>query len=189
MARKVDPDMRRRILDLCHKGLSVRAIGKEVGVDFGTVSHVAREEGFRFSEERVSRTREATATRVKRLKEQRLDLAEQLLADAFRTRARMWDEHQVYERGPQGMVLVTLPMPTIKDQRDGYHTVEAQINAHDKLMAGIVDSTNQARVSMVEQLAEGLRAARKLLPDNPDAEPEQPGGDTEQPDGEEAGEK
>lgn len=162
------PEQRAEIIRLCEDDdLSVRAIAERVGVSASTVSRTARAAGIKFSEERLSQTREATATRLRRVREDRLDLAERLLEDAFRTRARMWEEHKFYERGPEGLVLVTLPMPSIKEQRDGYHTIQAQVDAHDKLMGSIDHGDDDNRKNLMTNIMESLAGYRATLDDQP----------------------
>lgn len=162
------PEQRDEIIRLCAEDeLSVRAIAERVGVSHATVSRTAKAAGIKFSEERVSQTAEATATRIRRVRQQRLDLAEQLIEDAFRTRARMWAEHKMYERGADGLVLVTLPMPSIKDQRDGYHTIQAQVDAHDKLMAGVEDNSAESRKNLMANLMAGIQDVRAQLDEKP----------------------
>ena len=165
----VTPEQKAEIIRLCAEDdLSVRAIAEQVGVSASTVSRAARAAGIKFSDERLARTKEATATRVRRVREDRLDLAERLLADAFRTRARMWAEHKFYERGADGLMLVTLPMPSIKEQRDGYHTIQAQVDAHDKLMAGIDYEDDDNRKNLMSDLMQSLAGYRAVMDDQPE---------------------
>lgn len=168
--KRITDEQHALILELHDGKRSIRSIAKEAGCSPATVSRIVKEAGLEFVDKR---TQVATAVRVARIRADRLDLAEQLMEDAFKLRKRMWEPHKYYERGAEGMILVTLPLPSIRDQRDGYATIESAVSTHDRLMSNADDSTTQDDKSVLEKLMDGLKsrvAADRATGDTPPGE-------------------
>jgi hypothetical protein len=89
----IDPD---RLRQLHAQGLSCAAIAAELGVNRSTISRHARRLGLKFDR---AQTQAATEALVVDAKAKRAQLANDLLDDAARIRAQLWEPALVYSFG------------------------------------------------------------------------------------------
>lgn len=89
----IDPD---RLRQLHAQGLSCAAIADELGVNRSTISRHARRLGLKFDR---SQTKAATEALVFDAKAKRAQLANDLLDDAAKIRAQLWERCRVYSFG------------------------------------------------------------------------------------------
>lgn len=165
--RKVTPETKERVVNLRAAGHSIKDIATALGIGRTTVGTILKNEGIDTSTpEQAAKTVKARDKRLQELKEKRLDLAEMLMQDAFTMRKRLHSTHRYYERTPEGMVLMELPEPPIRDQKDGYDTIARQVDTHDKLLAGIGNHTDTDRSSVMATMLDKFRE----LADNMDNE-------------------
>jgi hypothetical protein len=89
----IDPD---RLRELHARGLSCAAIAAELGVNRSTISRHARRLGLKFDR---AQTRAATEAVILDGKAKRAQLANDLLDDATKIRAQLWERCRVYSFG------------------------------------------------------------------------------------------
>lgn len=89
----IDPQ---RLRELHGQGLSSSAIAGELGVSQSTISRHARRLGLSFDR---SKTKAATEAKVVDAKAKRAQLANDLLDDAAKIRAQLWDRCRVFSFG------------------------------------------------------------------------------------------
>lgn len=146
---------RKKMLDLHEKGYSVREIARRVGWSKAAVSRNLSRMG---ADTDRSQTAEATAARVRKIQERRVELAEKLMEDAFDWRHRIWDEYTLVIPGPEGVEHVRLDEPPLKEQSDGQKALDSTIASIDRLLEGIgndeADDAKAVLVNLVEGLAE-----------------------------------
>ena len=131
---------RERVRELHAQGLTRNAIAREIGRAASTVSKIAREIGLTFDR---SRTAEATRAKVADAKDRRAQLTLDLLADAERLRAQMWEPCTIHNFGGKDNTYNShdVDEPPFRDKRDIAHTVSLLLDKHIRLTA--VDSDEQ----------------------------------------------
>lgn len=146
-------DEREKIKQLHAAGKGRNAIATEIKRSGYTVSKAIKEMGLAFDE---SQTVEATASRVAKMRDRRVDLAEKLLNDVELIHQRLWSEHTYYERGTDSLIPVTLPLPPLRDLRDGYSALQIALKGHTELIAGSTDATVESKRSVLANLIAGI---------------------------------
>ncbi len=145
-----------QIKQLHAEGKGRNEIAEAIGRSPASVTKVTKQLGLAFDE---SKTVEATAARVQKMKAQRIDLAEQLLEDVLKMRERLWSPHHYYERGPESLVPVTLPLPPLRDTRDGYAALQIALKGHLELVSESSDSGIEGKRSVLANLIAGIKSA------------------------------
>ncbi len=145
---------RDKIAALHAKGKGRNEIAREIGRSAYSVTKVVKELGLSFDE---AATVEATAARVAQMKARRVDLAEKLLDDALKLRERLWSPHNYYERGQDAMIPMTLPLPPLRDARDGYAALQIALKGHMDLIAGSTDSSVEDKRSVLANLIDRIK--------------------------------
>jgi len=145
-----------QIKQLHAEGKGRNEIAEAIGRAAATITAAAKKLGLSFDE---SQTVEATAARVAKMKSQRMDLAEQLLEDVLKMRERLWSPHNYYERGPDSLVPVTLPLPPLRDTRDGYAALQIALKGHLELVSESTDNGIDGKRSVLANLIEGIKSA------------------------------
>lgn len=154
-----------RFVDLHAQGYSVRAIARECGRGYTTVSHHLNRMGCDVDR---SQTAEATAARVRVINEQRLDRAEQLMSDIASLQERVWDEYIVVANSPDGPAKVLLDEPPLKEQADGYRAIQAMARTVDELIAAASgDTATEDAKNVLMGIFEGLAAIIHDTPADP----------------------
>lgn len=145
-----------QIKQLHSEGKSRNQIAKEIGRSPASVTKVTKQLGLAFDE---SKTVEATAARVQAMKARRIDLAEQLLGDVEKMRDRLWSPHQYYERSGDSMIPITLPLPPLRDARDGYAALQIALKGHLELISESTDTGIEGKRSVLANLIDGIKKA------------------------------
>ena len=146
-------DEKARIKLLHAAGKGRNEIAKELSRSGYTISKAIKEMGLGFDE---SQTVEATAARVAKMRDRRVDIAEKLLNDVELIHQRLWSEHTYYERGQDSLIPVTLPLPPLRDLRDGYSALQIALKGHTELIAGSTDATVESKRSVLANLIAGI---------------------------------
>lgn len=158
---------RQAMLDLHAQGYSVREIGRRVGWSHATVGRHLNRMGCDMDR---SQTAEATAARVNRLNERRIELAEALFEDALSMRSRVWDEYVVVTSGPEGPAKVHLDEPPLKEQADGIKALHTTIDTIDRLLDGASNPEADAAKNVIMGIFTGL--AEMLNSDDDSGDPD-----------------
>ncbi|WP_054812187.1 helix-turn-helix domain-containing protein [Nocardia arizonensis] len=158
---------RDRIAELHAQGKGRNEIAAMLGVDPSTITYWARRLGIRFDQ---SQTAEASAARLEQLKRRRLDFAEMLEAQIPALHERLWSPVTTYERGLDTLIPVTLPLPPLRDVRDGYTALSLALRSLSELIANQSNETVASDRSMLGDLFGKLKAAVE----QDQAPPEQP---------------
>jgi hypothetical protein len=103
--RVVDDQMQERLRDLHSRGFGRNAIARELGIAAGTVTLYAQELGLSF--ERGPGVKAATAARKADAAALRSELELQLLEDAQKLRAQVWQPHTYIDHGGRDFTKVT----------------------------------------------------------------------------------
>lgn len=151
------------IKQLHAEGKGRNEIAEAIGRSPSTVTKACKKLELSFDE---SQTVEATAARVAKMKAQRVDLAEKLLEDVLKMRERLWAPHTYYERGPDALVPVTLPLPPLRDARDGYSALQIALKGHLDLVSESTDTGIEGKRSVLANLIAGIKTAVKEDQDN-----------------------
>lgn len=146
-------EARREMLRLHEEGYSIREIAQEVGWANSTVSRYLRMAG---ADTDRSRTAEATAARVRKIQERKVDLAEELMDDSFSWRHRIWSEYTHVVNSSEGPTTVDLDEPPLSEQASGAKALDITINTVDRLLEGIGDSGVDDAKNVLGNLLEGL---------------------------------
>ncbi|MEV6321383.1 helix-turn-helix domain-containing protein [Nocardia sp. NPDC051787] len=153
---KVTDDDRARIVELHAEGKGRNEIADILGVTPAAITYWARKLGLRFDE---SQTAEATAARLEQLKRRRLDLAEMIEAQIPALHERLWSPVTTYERGIDSLIPVTLPLPPLRDVRDGYTALSLALRSLSELLNSQSNDTVASDRSMLADLFGKLKAA------------------------------
>ncbi|KZM68143.1 helix-turn-helix domain-containing protein [Nocardia terpenica] len=153
---KITDTGRQRIIDLHAVGKGRNQIAAELGVDPRTITYWANKLGLRFDQ---AITAEATAARLEQLKGRRLDMAEMIAARIDDLHERLWSPHTTYERGDGELIPVTLPLPPLRDLRDGYTALSLALRSLTELVNSQANETVAADRSMLADLARNLKSA------------------------------
>ncbi|QOH59901.1 helix-turn-helix domain-containing protein [Rhodococcus rhodochrous] len=153
---KLTDDELEQIKQLHSEGKGRNEIAETLGRAAATITSACKKLGLAFDE---SQTVEATAARVAQMKAKRIDLAEQLLDDALKIRERLWSPHHYYEKGPDSLVPVTLPLPPLRDTRDGYGALQIALKGHMELVSESTDTGIEGKRSVLANLISGIKSA------------------------------
>lgn len=153
---KITDTDRERIRELHAEGKGRNEIADILGVTPGTITYWARKLEIRFDD---SRTAEATAARLEQLKRRRLDLAEMIEARIPDLHDRLWSPVTIYERGADALIPVTLPLPPLRDVRDGYTALSLALRSLAELVTSQANETVAADRSMLAELFGRLKDA------------------------------
>lgn len=161
----VTPDEVARFVDLHAQGYSVRAIARECGRGYTTVSHHLNRMGCDVDR---SQTAEATAARIRVINAQRLNRAEQLMSDIASLQERIWEPYIVVANSPEGPAKVLLDEPPLKEQADGYRAIQAMTRTVDDLIAAASgDTTTEDAKNVLMGIFDGLKAIVDTSPADP----------------------
>ena len=153
------------ILALHTSGLSCRQIAKEVGRSFTVCARVVRQAGVKTD---TRQTAEATATRMSRVTEGKLDRIEALLAEAEELRRGMWSPVVETMNTAHGPLFVERE-PTAREVKTTIDAVVRVLETVEKLWQTLpVDETAEQR-SLMGNLMAGIKAVRAQLDDPPGA--------------------
>ncbi|WP_067839704.1 helix-turn-helix domain-containing protein [Nocardia lijiangensis] len=147
---------RERIIELHAAGKGRNEIAALLGVDPATITYWARRLDIRFDE---SQTAEATAARLEQLKRRRLDFAEMIESQIPALHERLWSPVTTYERGLDSLVPVTVPLPPLRDVRDGYTALSLALRSLSELLTSQSNETVASDRSMLGDLFGKLKAA------------------------------
>ncbi|MGV9611340.1 helix-turn-helix domain-containing protein [Nocardia xishanensis] len=147
---------RDRITELHAEGKGRNEIAALLGVDPAAITYWARRLGLRFDQ---SQTAEATAARLEQLKRRRLDFAEMLESQIPALHERLWSPVTTYERGLDTLIPVTLPLPALRDVREGYTALSLALRSLSELLASQSNETVASDRSMLGDLFGKLKAA------------------------------
>ncbi|MFI6045293.1 helix-turn-helix domain-containing protein [Nocardia sp. NPDC051321] len=153
---KITADDQQRIVELHAKGKGRNEIAEHLGVTRATITYWARKLELRFDE---SQTAEATAARLEQLKRRRLDLAEMIEAQIPALHQRLWSPVTTYERGLDSMIPITVPLPPLRDVRDGYTALSLALRSFSELLTSQSNDTVAGDRSMLSDLFGKLKAA------------------------------
>lgn len=162
----VDPEVRARVLELHGQGHTRNAIAREADVSGYTVTKIVHAAGRTFDREE---TRAATAARRDDSRARRAQLASDLLDDAARLRAQLWQPTRHGAFGGRDNVWneVQLEQPLFADKRSITAALGNLVRDHVRLEQ--VDATNGA-----EQQGSMLLTLQAQISDLVVAEQEQP---------------
>lgn len=147
------PDDRNLMWDLHQQGYSHREISREVGFAPATISRYLRLMG---ADTDRSLTAEATAARVRKLAEKRVNLAESLMEDAFSMQHRVWDKYSQYINTAEGAELVHLEEPPLQDQNHGIKALETLVKTVDTLLDGVDTGDQDQAKNALDEIMAGL---------------------------------
>ncbi|MFG1794003.1 helix-turn-helix domain-containing protein [Nocardia sp. NPDC049149] len=153
---KITSEDQQRIIELHAQGKGRNEIAELLGVTRATITYWARKLELRFDE---SQTAEATAARLEQLKRRRLDLAEMIEAQIPALHQRLWSPVTTYERGLDSMIPITVPLPPLRDVRDGYTALSLALRSFSELLTSQSNDTVAGDRSMLSDLFGKLKAA------------------------------
>lgn len=157
-AGPITDDDRAAVKRLHGEGRPRNVIAREIGRSGSTVSKIATELGLSF--DRAETTAVATAARSADLASRRVHLAEKLHDDAERLREQLWAPCITGAFGGKDNVWsqVSLPQPLFADQRQILSAVGIAVDRSLKLVPPRDEQGTTDAVSMLDQLAAGIRA-------------------------------
>ncbi|MFI6534172.1 helix-turn-helix domain-containing protein [Nonomuraea sp. NPDC050547] len=166
--RPVTDQERDQIRDLHAQGLGCNEIARQIGRNRWTVSTHAKAMGLSFDR---ARTREATAARAADNAATRAQLASDLLADAARLRAQLWEPCTIHSFGGRDNVYNEHPVdePPFRDKRDIMSTVGVAVEKALRLTDYDANSGASEARSMLSSIAEALEVAAANLPPDDEA--------------------
>lgn len=141
------------IIDLFDEGCSRNEIARRLQLAKHTVTKVCRENDRVFD---TSRTSAASEARMAQLKEDEVDLAEDLLEDAHLLRERAWSPHTEYVMRGDKMIPYTIPLPDAMHQRDFYTSLQIAMDTYVKVMERHEGQGSETKKSALTGLLEGL---------------------------------
>jgi len=152
--RVVDDQMLDRIRDLHARGFGRNAIARELGIAAGTVTQYAQELGLSF--ERGPGVKAATAARKADAAALRSELELQLLEDAQKLRAQLWQEHTYVAHGGKDFRRVkwTQDEPSPVDKKNLMMAAGVALDRSIKLAQLDKDDEVEAAKSMLVALFE-----------------------------------
>lgn len=154
---------RQKMWDLHADGYSIREIAREVQFAPATVSRYLSKMG---ADTDRSQTAEATAARVRKLRERRVNLAEALMEDAFSIRHRVWDKYLMVVNTPEGVDTIDLPEPPLPEQGHGIKSLDITVATIDRLLSGVDNDESEAAKSALDDIINGMN---KLIEESGDA--------------------
>lgn len=149
----VSDEDKAKMLELYEDGHSVRSVARIMGRSTSTVSRHLHRMG---ADTDRSLTAEATAARVRKLQEKRLDIAEKLMDDVESMRDRTWSRYELVTPGPDGASVTVLDEPPLRDQSDGVRAIQSMVTTIDTLLEGTgTDNSGEAK-NVLMNIFEGL---------------------------------
>lgn len=130
MPEPTTDEVKAQVKKLYAQSYSYREIAREVGIGHSTVGRILREAGV---DTDGSLTIEATRKRKAIMDAKRLQHAEILMEHLADVESRIWDEYDQYLTGPDGPAKVTLSEPPLKEQADGYKSIQMIVTTVDTL--------------------------------------------------------
>lgn len=124
---------RQQIRDLHAAGHGCNDIARQLGRDRATISKHAKDLGLTFDRKQ---TKAATDARVADAKHKRAILSEQLLDDALRLRAQLWEPATVFNFGGRDNTYEerTLDKPPFADQEKILRSLAVAVDKHARLL-------------------------------------------------------
>lgn len=150
---EVTYEERAHMLQLHEDGLSYREISQILNRSTATISRYLQRMG---ADTQRAQTAEATAARMRKMQERRMDLAEKLLGDAESLRDRVWSEYVIVAQSPEGPVQTLLDEPPLREQADGYKAIASAINTVDTLLDGTGNDGAAEAKNVLTNIFEGL---------------------------------
>lgn len=147
------------ILDLFDEGRSRNEIARRLQVGRHAVTKVCRENDRLFD---TARTSAASEARMAQLKEDEIDLAEDLLEDAHLLRERAWSPHTEYVMRGDKMIPFTIPLPDSSTQRDFYISLQIAVDSYVKVIERHEGVGSETKKSALTGLLEGLSKLAEL---------------------------
>nr|WP_302475382.1 helix-turn-helix domain-containing protein [Nocardiopsis sp. HUAS JQ3] len=183
--RPVDPATRARARELHAQGWKRNAIARELGMSGSTVSGIIHAAGKSFDRTATEAATEArvadTAATRAELAERRARLSAELLGDAEKLRALLWQPFRHGEFGGKDNVWseVSLPQPPVGAQRTILASVHQAIKDHIELERLDSDNGVADAAGVLGDILSGVRAAyaEQLAADQADTD-NAPDGDT-----------
>lgn len=158
MPKPLTAEKRAAILADIQAGQKARnQIARDHGVSVGTVTNIAKDAGLTNAFDRAQ-TEKATRARAVDVKALREQLKQDLLADAQRFRERAWGPYQVVVSTPQGADIVTLDEPPLTEARAAYTAIGIAIDKSLVLEKHDAHQAGDGAKSMLDALADGIRA-------------------------------
>lgn len=157
---KVTDAHREQIRDLHARGFGRNAIARDVGLSAGTITTLAGQLGLSFDR---SMSREATAARKADAAALRSDLELQLLDDAQRLRAQIWQPHEYREYGGKDHTLrkwrqdEPTPVDKLKLMQAAGNALDRAIRLGELDKGGEVDEARSMLVALFEDLGQAFR--------------------------------
>jgi len=159
MAIEWTPAQDSRIREGHARGESVTAIAENLGLNKGHVSRRMKRLGL-ITDNPANLTAATQAVRD-RIAQQREELAQLALADAYHLRQRLWEEYEVVVNTPNGPMRETMDLPDAKAASDLAAAYERMIKAHENLeRIGSARSSDVAKAALtqMQQALETLAA-------------------------------
>lgn len=147
------PEEQQTMCDLHEQGYSVREIARVTGWAKATVSRYLRIMG---ADTDRSKTAEATAARVRKMDERRIDLAEMLMDDAFSLQHRTWDKYEMVVSSAEGPQTVHLTEPPLREQADAVKALSLTVDTIDRLTGKIGTDEAANAKNVLTNLVHGL---------------------------------
>lgn len=143
--------------ELHAEGLGRNAIARQMGINTSVVSRTAAHLGLDFDRSRIAA---ATAARVADVAERRSLLAEDLVSDAERLRAQLWQPHLYWDWGGKDHDYdeKLADEPTPADKRALMGAAGMAIDRSLKLLPAEAGGGADEAKSMLGKLAEGIAA-------------------------------
>lgn len=168
MAGRVTDAERTKLRALHAAGKTRNDIAKELGRAAATVTQLAGDMGLSFDR---AETKAATAAMVEDAKQRRAQLAMDLLSDAQKLRAQLWNPTTLHSFGGKDNTYNSrdVPIPLFKDQRDIIGAASMAITAALRLDQHDTANADTAK-SVLGALAAGLGVAYAELQAADDAD-------------------
>ena len=149
MSKPITKQERTKILRLHAQGLSRNKIAKQLHRSPSAVSRIVHTEGLTFDRQPPP---EAVAAARADAAQLRAQLEIDLLQDAARMRAQLWQPAQLHSFGGKNHthVSVEIPEPVFRDKRDLMQAVKNAIESATRLAA--IDATAQAAAAVDQWL-------------------------------------
>jgi len=145
--------------------MSVRDIARKLGFGHGTIGRHLTALGLAGG----NRTRTAAATQTNRADAaaRRAALAVNLLSDAERLRAQLWQPHTYFDWGGKDHDFAehTVPEPTPADKLKLVQAASALVATIERLTKLDADAGVHEAVGMLDQIAAAIKAAADRMPD------------------------
>lgn len=167
MANNITDEQKAQVKRLHADGLSYREIAREVGIAHSTVGHILRVAGIPTD---GTSTLEANRARVARMNAKRMEHAEILMEHLADMETRIWDQYEMYLNAPDGPQKVVMEEPPLKEQADGYKSIQSIVASMDSLLAAVDTGDG---VEGAKNLLRDLHASLKIVVEQagPDTDP------------------